>query len=142
MALVSSHGSLYEDIRLPNLVFDTWGENMHIISKELFLTLCTNTYNLSLLCLRRKLKALQWFRHIILSSPYSVLLTEYIFSKAEIILSRKLILFNNPACWQMFKREKNLQLFWECSACYLQVYLFCHGKEWLLVCRRTNQILM
>lgn len=71
---------------------------MYIMSEVLLLTFCVHTHNLSLLCLRRKLKTLRWFRHIILSSPYSVLLTEYIFSKAEIILSRKLILFDNPAC--------------------------------------------
>lgn len=92
--------------------------------------------------LEKKTQTLQWLRHIILSNPYSVLLTECIFSKAEIILSRKVIFFNNPACWQMFKREKNLQLFWECSAWYLQVYLFCHGKEHLLVCTWTIQLLM
>lgn len=116
-------------------------ENMHIMLKELPLTLCTHTHNLSLLCLRRKLKHFSG-SDIILSNPYSVLLTECIFSKAEIILSRKVIFFNNPACWQMFKREKNLQLFWECSAWYLQVYLFCHGKEHLLVCTWTIQLLM
>lgn len=92
--------------------------------------------------LEKKPQTLQCLRHIILSNSYSVLLTECIFSKAEIILSRKVIFFNNPACWQMFKREKYLQLFWECSAWYLQVYLFCYGKEWLLVCMWTIQLLM
>lgn len=104
--LISHCGSLYRDIK------EVAGPCLwHLRRKHAYdvrrLTFdFAHTRSLSLLCLRRKLKTLQWFRHIILSSPYSVLLTEYIFSKAEIILSRKLILFNNPACWQMFKREK------------------------------------
>lgn len=70
---------------------------MRIMLKELLLTVHSHTQPLIVMP-EKKTQTLQQFRHIILSNPYSVLLTEYIFSKAEIILSRKLILFNNPAC--------------------------------------------
>lgn len=67
---------------------------MHMLLKSYF----SFVHATLVFMLEKKAQTLQWLKHIILSSPYFVLLTEYIFSKAEIILSRKLILFNNPAC--------------------------------------------
>lgn len=144
MTLVSRCGSLCRDIReVARPCIWLWHPRRKRACDVKRLTFdFVHTGSLSLLCLRRNSKHFSGsdtlFCQVLTQSCWQNTFSQKLKSFCQGNLFCSIILLVDKCS----RGKQNLQLFWECSARYLQVYLFCRGKEWLLVCRWTIQVLM